>query len=143
MIFFPSLFSVFQLCGQTLESSRKEQFNKIISLLKEVASGVDSSTSNAVTQLMELIGRSWKAPPLPAGLNNPYASGIVEEPLPEEYERMYHHDEMHGGLNGFNNGFAYSGYSGIPTYDFGNGDEDNSEVVDAYEEFLRSSGQLN
>ena len=109
--------------------------------MKEVAHGADSSISNAVTQLMELIGRSWQAPPPPAGLNNPYASGVTEDPLPEEYERMCH-DAMYGGMNGFND-FAYSSYPGIPTYDFGNGDEDNSEVVDAYEEFLRSSGQLN
>lgn len=87
---------------------------------------------------MELIGRSWQPPPPPAGLYNPYASGATEEPLPEEYERTYHDGTYYNGSSDY----GYSSYSGIPSYDFGNGDEADSEVVDAYEEFLRASGQL-
>lgn len=85
---------------------------------------------------MELIARSWQPPPPPPPLlNNPYASGVVDDPLPEEYEKAFHDD-----YNGYEN---YNPAYHMPCYDFGNGDEQNSEVADAFEEFLRTSGQLN
>lgn len=104
--------------------------------MQEVANGAETSITTTVNQLVELIARSWQPPPPPAGLYNPYASGNTEDPLPEEYERTYFEDTYYNGDLG------YSDYSGMPSYDFGNGDEANSEVVDAYEEFLRSSGQM-
>lgn len=123
------------MCGRKLESSRPEQFKEIVGRLKQIAQDADSSISNAVNALVELIERSWQPPPpAPPLLNNPYASGVVEEPFPEEYERTFHDD-----YNGYG---SYSAYQ-MPYYDFGNGDEQNSEVADAFEEFLRTSGQLN
>lgn len=100
-------------------------------------SSVDSRTVNVITNVLEMRGRGWKAPPPPAGLFNPY---LPENMAPEAAIGGDYYEETNGYYPydpSYNNG--YDDYGG---YDFGDcGDAENSDVVDAFEQFLASSGQ--
>lgn len=92
---------------------------------------------DVITNVLEMRGRGWKAPPPPAGLFNPY---LPENMAPEAATGGEFFEDTNGYYPydpSYNNGYADYG-----SYDFGPcGDEQDSDVVDAFEQFLASSGQ--
>lgn len=107
--------------------------------LKELSESQPENVAAVIKNVLEFKQRGWRSAPLPEGFVNPYADGNFP---PEEPE--------FGGAVGFGPDSTYypPSYSyptdyGYPAqYDFGEcGDDANDEVVDAFEDFLRASGQ--
>lgn len=134
----PLLTFPLQLCGPTLESLRND-FEKTEVKLKELIESQPEHVVAVIKNVLEFKQRGWRSAPLPEGFVNPYANGNFP---PEEQD--------FGGAAAFEPESMYyppyAGYSadyGYPAqYDFGEcGDDANDEVVDAFEDFLRASGQ--
>lgn len=134
------------MCGPSLEA-KSVKFQSIVDKLKEVQeiTKVDS-TKDIINSVLEYRDRGWKAAPLPADFYNPYAEGNIP---PEDAFLA-----AAGGYDGDSypyypvDGYAVEAgdpnayFNGAAGYDFGNlDDEQNVDVIDAFEEFLRSSGQ--
>ena len=91
-----------------------------------------------IKNVLEFKDRGWQAAPLPADFVNPYANGNLPP------------DDLDAGAAGFDPNAYYPDF-GYPSvgdyeytgqYDFGEcGDDADHEVVGAFEEFLKSSGQ--
>lgn len=93
---------------------------------------------DVITNVLEFRGRGWKAPPPPAGLYNPY---LPENMAPEAAVGGDYYEDTNGYYPGFDPSYN-NGYTDYGSYDFGPcGDEQDSDVVDAFEQFLASSGQ--
>lgn len=130
--------SLSQLCGPTLETLRND-FEKTEVKLKELTESQPDHVVSIINNVLEFKQRGWQAAPLPEGFVNPYADGNF--PV----------DDFDVGAaaayepNSYYTGYGYSGAAqyGYPAqYDFGEcGDDANNEVVDAFEDFLRASGQ--
>ena len=106
--------------------------------LKELTESQPDHVVGIINNVLEFKQRGWRSAPLPEGFVNPYADGNFQ---PEEVDV---------GAAGFDPDSYYAGYGypgsaeyGFPAqYDFGEcGDDANNEVVDAFEDFLRASGQ--
>lgn len=131
------------MCGPSLEA-KSVKFQSIIEKLKEVEgmTKVDS-TKEIIKSVLEYRDRGWKSAPLPADFYNPYAEGNIppEDPYAGMYEgEQYPYYPNEGyGMEAVDPNAYFNGAAG---YDFGNdGDEQNVDVIDAFEEFLKASGQ--
>lgn len=125
---------LFQLCGPTLER-RGGKFEPIVEKLKEVKEKQPESVQAVVQNVLAYRERGYKDAPLPAGFYNPYAEGNIP---PEDHGAVGFNDPY--GAPPFDSGLP--NYGGYGNYDFGNvEDEQNEDVIDAFEEFLRHSGQ--
>lgn len=134
------------MCGPSLEA-KSVKFEPIVQKLKELQESTQSETTKeTIKSVLEYRERGWKSAPLPANFYNPYAEGNIP---PEDAfgaagfdEDQYHYypPQVYGGNeNGGNYGQGYPPGAG---YDFGDcEDEQNVDVIDAFEEFLRTSGQ--
>ena len=117
-------------------------FESIMSKLKTMSedSTQEARIVDVITNVLEMRGRGWKAPPPPAGLFNPY---LPENMAPETAAAIggeYYEDT--NGYYPYDPSSYSNGYADYGSYDFGPcGDEQDSDVVDAFEQFLASSGQ--
>ena len=119
------------MCGPTLESLRND-FEKTESKLKELSETQSEHIAALIQNVLEFKERGWRPPPLPEGFVNPYAN-----------EHFPTADAASGFDAYYPPSYAYQEDYGYPAqYDFGEcGDDANDEVVDAFEHFLRTSGQ--
>lgn len=93
---------------------------------------VDNSVKNLINSTIDLYKNNWETPQSLTPLFNPYAKGNFNQSnsfnnLNNEYD------------NQFNQSYDNEQFN----YDFGPcGDENNEDVCDAFEEFLRQSNQI-
>ena len=134
------------MCGPALQT-KGISIQPIIESLKVLEGTVDAeSTREIIKATLEYRDREWNTAPLPANFYNPYAEGNIP---PEDHVEAAGFDPygygygpyVGGEENGGGEGY-YQDYS--HGYDFGNcEDEQNDDVIGAFEEFLRTSGQTN
>jgi polyadenylate-binding protein-interacting protein 1 len=133
-----SVCMMFKLVGQNLDEYYAKRgldtFERIVDRLKKMLeTEKNSSLINVITNVMELRGRGWKEPPRDPNLFNPYAQGASGDGLPDDHF-------FQPPMAQFPVSYDANGFS---SYDFGScGDEQDTNVCDAFEEFLRTSGQL-
>ncbi|XP_053202032.1 polyadenylate-binding protein-interacting protein 1-like isoform X2 [Panonychus citri] len=127
--------NILKLCGTHLEDYLKKKnsdtMDTIFDRLKGISSRsqVSDSLKNVINNVVEFRANNWKTPSLPSNIVNPYATG-ANNPY-NDYNPQS------------NNHHHYQNYGHNPSYDFGPcGDEGDQDVCDAFEEFLRDSGQL-
>jgi hypothetical protein len=129
-----------KLCGPNLDTHYSrfpgQTFQKIMDRIQKLSeTSTETSIVNIATSVIELRDRKWQPAPPPAGLFNPYAQGAQGDGIPESaYQQFPHYSGGGGG----------GGYGAPMSYDFGPcGDEQDTDVCDAFEEFLKASGQMN
>jgi hypothetical protein len=120
---------VLKLCGSNLDEYFKNKgspaFDQIMERLSTFVSNQTSkNTKDLISSVIELRERGWKSILSPmTNVYNPYAGG-PNSSAPDD-----------AGLPPFDPAF--------PSYDFGPcGDEQDNDVCEAFEEFLKASGQL-
>ncbi|XP_054161660.1 polyadenylate-binding protein-interacting protein 1-like [Oppia nitens] len=128
---------VLKLCGALLEEHYKQtngqELNKVIEEMKGTLGNDDISVyiKELVTNIIEMQKRGWTANmPSAAPIHNPYLNmNFVEQNAPQN---NYHEEDNYSDFE--------ENYQ--TRYDFGQcGDEDNTEICDAFDEFLKHSGQ--
>ncbi|KAI1306519.1 Polyadenylate-binding protein-interacting protein 1 [Halotydeus destructor] len=128
------------------QSGRKDVQEIFIKLQNHRDTERNSTIKDYITNLIEYKERGWQGVPLPANFYNPYAQENIAAAAvggdsfldiwypPQSYQQEHHQEHQQ------HQQAAY----GYPSYDFGPcGDEQDNDVVDAFEEFLRNSGQMN
>jgi hypothetical protein len=124
-----------QLCGPTLESLSTD-FEKTEVKLKELSKSQPEHVASIINNVLEFKQRGWRSAPLPEGFVNPYAEGNFH-PEEADFAGATAYDPYYSQY-----GYPVDGGYGYAQYDFGEcGDDANNEVVDAFEDFLRASGQ--
>lgn len=112
--------------------------NSLIDELKELGNKPDqeNSVKNLINCIIELYKNNWETPQSSTPLYNPYAKG---NNLNNQMNQMNQMNQIDYDLANYDEQ-VYDEFGG---YDFGPcGDENNEDVCDAFEEFLKASGQL-
>ncbi|XP_015790489.1 polyadenylate-binding protein-interacting protein 1 [Tetranychus urticae] len=129
--------NILKLCGTHLEDylkkNQSDQMDNIFDRLKGISSRsqVSDSLKNVINNVVEFRANNWKTPASSSSIVNPYASGANNPYNDYSSSNINHHYQSYGQNDHH------------PSYDFGPcGDEGDQDVCDAFEEFLRDSGQL-
>ena len=132
-----------QLCGKHLaefltNNGSLQVVDSLIDELTELAGKADTENSvkNLINNTVGLYKNNWETPQATTPIFNPYAKGAQNSGARPAMGRVNPDSQAGEFVDNYDQTLELG-------YDFGPcGDEKNEDVCDAFEEFLKASGQL-